>query len=153
MYEDAEPADAPPPPETRRNLLLRYALTGLGGLAVALALLGVFLPVLPTTPFLLVAAWAFAKSSPRMQAWLHNHPRFGRFLQDWETDGAIPLRGKIAATAGMLLAWHIVFFTVDQPWVWAAVGVCLAAVATYVVTRPAPRPRGADGAPVPRSGR
>lgn len=126
------------------NPALRIFLLGLGWAAVALALAGVFLPVLPTTPFLLVAAWAFAKSSRRMRLWLYEHPRFGRFLQDWRADGAIPLRGKVAAVAGMAIAWHIVFFTSDKPWVTAAVGVCLALVALYVVTRPAPRRRDAE---------
>jgi uncharacterized protein len=116
----------------------RLALAALGWAAVGLATLGVFLPVLPTTPFLLVAVWAFAKSSPRMRVWLYEHPRFGGFLRDWRDEGAIPLRGKIAAVAGMTAAWHIVFFTTDKPWVPIAVGGCLAAVALYVVTRPGP---------------
>lgn len=126
-----------------RHPALRVLLLGLGWAAVALALAGVFLPILPTTPFLLVAAWAFAKSSRRMRIWLYEHPRFGQFLQDWRADGAIPLRGKLAAVGGMLLAWHIVFFTAERPWVPAAVGACLALVAVYVVTRPAPRRRDA----------
>lgn len=140
--DDAARVWATDEPEIR-NPAARLVLLGLGWLAVALALVGVFLPILPTTPFLLVAAWAFAKSSRRMRIWLYEHPRFGRFLQDWRTDGAIPLRGKLAAVGGMALAWHIVFFTADRVWVPAAVGVCLALVAIYVVTRPAPRRRDA----------
>jgi len=130
--EKIEPAPQP---------LIRLGLLAFGWAAVGLAVLGVFLPILPTTPFLLLAAWAFAKSSPRMRVWLYEHPRFGRFLQDWRDEGAIPLRGKIAAVVGMLAAWHIVFFTADKLWVPVLVGICLASVAAYVVSRPAPSGR------------
>ena len=123
------------------NPAVRLALLALGWVAVALAVLGVFLPVLPTTPFLLVAAWAFSKSSLGMRTWLYEHPRFGQFLRDWRTDGAIPLRGKIAAAVGMLAAWHVVYLTAEKRWVPVAVGACLVCVATYVLTRPAPKPR------------
>lgn len=135
---------APPLPA-----LARYALLALGGAATGLAALGVFLPVLPTTPFLLLAVWAFARASPRLHAWLYEHPRFGPFLRDWRDEGAIPRRAKVAAVLGMLLAWHIVFFTVANPWVPAAVGVCLGLVAAYVVSRPIPR-RAAAAAAQPR---
>lgn len=130
---DAQSEETPP-----GGWVTRSALAALGWAAVGLAAAGVFLPILPTTPFLLVAAWAFAKSSPRMRVWLYEHPRFGAFLRDWRDEGAIPLRGKIAAVIGMTAAWHIVFFTADKPWVPVAVGICLAAVALYVVSRPGP---------------
>lgn len=127
-------AEAPPMRGARR-----LALLGLGWLAVGLAAIGVVLPVLPTTPFLLVAAWAFAKASPAARHWLHGHRLFGPFIRDWQREGAIPRRGKIAAVVGMLMAWHVVFVTSPMPWVPVVVGLCLSAVAVYVVTRPAPR--------------
>src|SRR5690606_41134853 len=67
-------------------ILLRLAGAG----AVGLALAGTVLPLLPTTPFLLVAAWAFARSSPRLDAWLHAHPRLGPPLAAWQARRAIP---------------------------------------------------------------
>lgn len=124
---------------------LRYAFLALGWLAVLLGFIGAFLPVLPTTPFLLVAAWAFARSSRRMRLWLYGHPRFGAFLRDWRDEGAIPLRGKVAALGGMLIAWHVVFLTSDRAWTPIVVGACLAAVAVYVASRPTPRRQAAGG--------
>lgn len=120
----------------------RLALLAAGWVAVALAFLGVFLPLLPTTPFLLAAAWAFAKSSRRMRTWLYGHPRFGRFLQDWRDQGAIPLRGKIAAIIGMTVAWVVVYMTVQYQWAPVVVGACLAGVGAYVASRPSPARNG-----------
>ena len=74
----------------------RIALRALGLAATALGLAGAVLPVVPTTPFLLVAAWAFARSSPRLEAWLRDHPRLGPPLREWEARRAIP-----GARAGM----------------------------------------------------
>ena len=76
---------------------MRLIYIAIGCIAVVLGVIGIFLPLLPTTPFLLVAAWAFAKSSPRLEAWLTNHPRFGPPLRDWRERG-----GKVGAA--LLLA-------------------------------------------------
>src|SRR5512134_2189700 len=80
-------------PRVHRPLLL------LAGLAcVALAAVGLFLPLLPTTPFLLLAGACFARSSRRLHGWLLAHGVFGPILADWEAHGAIRLRVKVAAT-------------------------------------------------------
>lgn len=76
-----------------------WLLAGL--LAVALGLLGAALPVLPTVPFMLVAAFCFARSSPRLDAWIVNHPRFGRAVRDWRAHGVAPRRAKWASAIGM----------------------------------------------------
>ena len=82
---------------------MRLIYIAIGCIAVVLGVIGIFLPLLPTTPFLLVAAWAFAKSSPRLEAWLTNHPRFGPPLRDWRERGAIPKRAKVIAVAAMAI--------------------------------------------------
>lgn len=70
---------------------------------VLLGLVGVVLPLLPTTPFLLVAAFCFSRSSERLHQYLLNNRYFGQLIKDWEQNGVIPLKAKILATSMMLL--------------------------------------------------
>lgn len=115
----------------------RALFAALGCLFVALGVIGAFLPVLPTTPFLIVAAGCFARSSPRLEAWLLNHPRFGPTLRAWRERGAIPRRVKIVACLGMAGGYAVFFFTVQPSLTLALIvaGVMLGA-AGYVLTRP-----------------
>ncbi|NRA85970.1 MAG: YbaN family protein [Rhizobiales bacterium] len=69
----------------------------LGYVSFALGFIGIFLPILPTTPFMIVALWAFSKGSKKMHNWLLNHPRFGESLQNWETHKIIPMKAKLTA--------------------------------------------------------
>jgi hypothetical protein len=120
-----------------------------GCAAVALGFVGVFLPVLPTTPFLLVAAWAFARSSPRLSAWLEAHRRFGQFLRDWREHRAIPVRAKLLAAAGMTASWFVLLWRTDGWLAPALGGALMLAVASYVLTRPSGPPRPLRGEPAP----
>jgi len=99
--------------------------------------IGAFLPLMPTTIFLIMAGWCFARSSPRLEAWLLNHPRFGSLLRDWRDYGAIPRRAKIAACTGMVLGFALFWLGVHPaPLLAAAVAAGLLACGAYVVTRP-----------------
>ena len=89
-------------PPTVASPLLRILLLGLGALATGLGVLGIFLPLLPTVPLLLLAAACFARSSPRCYAWLLDHPRLGPIFSDYLDGNGIPLRAKIWA---ILLLW------------------------------------------------
>ena len=78
---------------------MKLALNLIGGIAVVLAILGVFLPLLPTTPFLLLASACFARGSTRLHNWLINNRLFGAYLRNYEQGRGIPLRGKVVALA------------------------------------------------------
>lgn len=87
----------------RRSLVIALWRT-LAIVCVALALLGSVLPVLPTVPFLLVAAWAGSRGWPQLEAWLLQHPKHGPAIQRWRDHGAVPRRAKVVAIAMMLLS-------------------------------------------------
>ncbi|MEM9724955.1 MAG: YbaN family protein [Pseudomonadota bacterium] len=116
----------------------------LGGLALALAILGAALPLLPTTPFLLVAAFAFARSSPRLHAWLLNHPRFGPLIRNWRDEGAISRPVKRAAAAAMAATFLLSVALGAPGWLLAIQAVALAGAAVFVLTRPDPKTEEAD---------
>ncbi len=112
----------------------------IGWLMVATGIVGAFLPVLPTTPFLLIALWCFSKSSPKLEAWLLSHPKFGEPLRNWRENGAIPRRAKIAAVSLMTMSYAIFWFGTGPS---ATQAIIVAAVmlgaALFVTTRPEPK--------------
>ncbi|MEE7548550.1 DUF454 domain-containing protein [Xanthomonas sp. Kuri4-1] len=111
-----------------------------GLLMLALGIVGAFLPVMPTTIFLLLAVGCFSHSSPRLEAWLLDHPRYGAPLRLWREQGAISRKGKCFAGAGMALGYGVFFCCAHPGWKLAlGVGLCFAASAAYVLSRPAPR--------------
>ena len=126
-----------PPPTLRALVVMRvYSLLGLVLLAVGI--LGIWVPVLPTTIFFIGAAACFARSSPRLYAYLVGHPRFGAPLRNWFDEGAISRRGKAAALWGMAAGMAIVIYAVRDPrWIGFAACIILAS-AWYVVSRPLP---------------
>ena len=121
-----------PPP----NPLMRMVYLALGLGFVALAFVGVFLPVLPTVPFLIPAAWAFARSSKRLEGWLLEHRRFGPMLRDWRARGAIPRGAKRLALAGSVFGFGMMRLGGAGLWPsLSALALILAGMA-YVFTRP-----------------
>jgi uncharacterized membrane protein YbaN (DUF454 family) len=114
----------------------RRALIALGWLCVALGAIGVVVPGMPTTIFLIIALWAFSRSSERFRAWLYDHPRFGPPLQAWHAHGVIPVRAKLAAVTVMAISVAIVA-GLSHGWVGPAVlAALLVPVAAFIVTRP-----------------
>lgn len=109
----------------------------LGCVFVALGFIGALLPVMPTTVFLILAAWAFARSSPRLEAWILNHPRFGPVVRAWRESGAIPPRAKAFASAGIAGGFIILHLTARPPVpVGLAVALFLAATLGWILSRP-----------------
>lgn len=84
----------------------RAVYLAVGLLFVALGFIGAFLPVLPTTPFLILAAACFARSSRRLESWLLDHRRFGPTLRGWRESGAIPRKAKMMSLAGTSIGDH-----------------------------------------------
>lgn len=123
----------------RQRLLL---LTGC--LSVLLAAIGAVLPLMPTTVFLLIAAWCFSRASPALHERLRSDQRFGQALRDWEDHGVIRPRAKISALVAMALSWLVVALTSAGPLVPSLVGACLLAAAAFVASRPS---RSSDGPP------
>ena len=94
---------------------MRHFYIFLGILSLALGFVGIFLPVLPTTPFVLLAAYCFSKGSPRLHAWILASPLFGPMIADWEDGGVIRLRAKILATSLILLSFSWMTFFSRAP--------------------------------------
>lgn len=115
----------------------RVGLIALGTLMLVLGIVGAFLPVMPTTIFLILAAWCFGRSSPRIEAWMLNHPRFGPTLRDWRQYGAVPRKAKILACLGMASGYGLFLVGArPEPLLAVVVAAFIVAAAIYVVTRP-----------------
>ena len=108
---------------------------GLGGL-------GIIMPLFPTTPFLLVAVWAFSKSSPELAERIRNHRIAGKYVRDWQDNGVIPLGAKIVAVVMMaaMLA-YLQFYAGAPGWAVIAAAIALTGIAGFIVSRPS-RPPG-----------
>jgi len=130
---------SPAPP--RAGPVARRAWLALAWTCVGLASAGVALPLLPTTPFLLVAAWAAARSSPELHAWIRNHPRFGPLLRDWQEHRALRPRTKAAALSLLAVSWLIMMATVEPPTARGIASAIMLAVAIFLATRPTGPPR------------
>jgi uncharacterized membrane protein YbaN (DUF454 family) len=98
--DDATPAQ----PAPIRSRSLRWLYLALGGLFFGLGVIGVLLPLVPTTPFMLLALWAFTRSSRRLESWLLAHRRFGPPLRRWREHRVVPLRAKLVAWGSMALS-------------------------------------------------
>lgn len=98
----------PPAPRAPRSPWVRHLLTAAGVVCVALALIGIVLPLLPTTPFLLLAAACFARSSPRLDDWLHHNRLFGPYLRAYRAGHGIPMPAKVSIIA---LLWISIAFS------------------------------------------
>lgn len=123
-----------------RGRLSQAGFLALGLLMLALGIVGAFLPVMPTTIFLILAAWCFARSSARLEAWLLDHPGFGPVIRDWREHGAMSRKAKGMACAGMAAGYGI-FLAGARPGLPLAVAVAIFMLgsAAYVVSRPEPK--------------
>jgi len=120
-----------------KSPIKRWGWFAFGWLMVLLGFIGLLLPVMPTTIFLILAAGCFSHSSPRFEAWLLDHRWFGPPIRRWRARGAIPRRAKIVAIASMAGGYAMLLLTANPAW-WIdlLVAAGLIACAAYVATRP-----------------
>lgn len=121
--------------------LRRAAWFAIGILSLGTGLVGIVLPLLPTTPFILLAAYAFARSSKTWHDWLMGHRVFGPMIRDWQAHGAISRSGKISAFVALALVL-VISVVLRVPAVWLALQIAaLSAVAAFILSRPLPPPQ------------
>ena len=126
----------PPPPVPRRLPLIRGLYLGLALLFLLLGIIGAFLPVLPTTPFILLSAWAAARGSPRLLAWLEHHTAFGPMIRDWRRGGVVSRRAKWIATIFMGASALYMLHGVQPLWVPLLAIACMSATLLWLWRRP-----------------
>ena len=114
----------------------KIILLSLGWICVGLGFIGIFVPGLPTTIFLIVALWAFTKSSKKLRIWLLNHKKFGPFLRDWQEHRVVPLRAKILMVILQTCVVIMVHYTFNNLFITIGLIVILVLVAGYVLSLP-----------------
>ncbi len=115
---------------------MRYLWAALGIVSLLLGLVGVVLPLLPTVPFLLLAAFFFARSSERLHNWLLSHPRLGPPIEDWQSRGAINPAAKRLATVSIVAVFALSLALGLRPVILGIQAVTLGCVMVFIWTRP-----------------
>ena len=134
-----------------RTAVARLLWRALAVLCLLLGLVGIFLPVVPTVPFVLVAAWAAGRGWPALESWLVGHPRFGVHVRQWREGRFVPRGAKWAASIGMMCSAILLLFLPVPLAAQIAVPLCMALVAAWLWSRPEPPPAAGDPArPVTR---
>ena len=118
----------------------RTILISLGWLCVGLGFIGVFVPGVPTTIFLIIALWAFTKSSEKLRHWLLNHKRFGPILNNWQEHKVVPRRAKILMVVLMSLAVILFYYSLQSLILTIGLIIILVFVAIYVISLPSKIP-------------
>lgn len=116
-----------------RHRSVRYTLLAIGWLSVLLGVIGIFVPLLPTTPFLLLAAACFVRSSRRFYLWLVNHKHLGPWIRDYLEGNGIPLKGKVYAIGLMWASIGLSCYLVPMPWARAFMLTSAVLVTLYIL--------------------
>ena len=116
-----------------RHRSVRYTLLAIGWLSVLLGVIGIFVPVLPTTPFVLLAAACFVRSSRRFYLWLVNHKHLGPWIRDYLEGNGIPLKGKVYAIGLMWASIGLSCYLVPMPWARAFMLTSAVLVTLYIL--------------------
>ena len=119
---------------------MRTTFILMGHASIAVGFIGIFVPLLPTTPFVLLAAVCYSRGSERFHTWLHEHHRFGPMIHSWREHRAIGIRAKIAAVITVVASITYSTIRLDAPWNVIALLIG-AAVLTFILSRPSGPPR------------
>ncbi|WP_339883545.1 YbaN family protein [Vreelandella maris] len=118
--------------------LISIIWVALAAISFSLGLVGIFLPLMPTTIFMLIAVYCASKGSPRFEVWIRSRDYVGPLLITWEQERAIPRRAKLAAVSMIALSALIVVWSLDQGWLRWGVVAFLIMIALWLATRPEP---------------
>ncbi len=118
-----------------KNKVLRTSIFIGGCMALLLGFIGIFVPLLPTTPFVLLAAWCFFRSSKKAHDWIYRHPLFGKPLTDWEKNRSISPTAKVLAVSTILLSILVIWQKVHIEWIRISVTAVMVCVSVFILTR------------------
>ncbi len=119
-----------------KSLVVKYSLILCGLLLVLIGLVGIIVPGLPTTIFLILAAACFAKSSPSLHQRLLEHPWFGPIIENWNNDKSIPRRAKQLAIVMIAVSYGVTWYTLSNLWLKLSIGLILVMVVIYLIRLP-----------------
>ena len=118
----------------------KIILISLGWLCVSLGFIGIFIPGIPTTIFLIIALWAFTKSSKKLRDWLLHHKKFGPILKNWQEHKVVPRRAKILMVVLMIFASILFYYSLQNLFLTIGLIIILVLVAIYVISLPSKIP-------------
>ena len=124
--------------DTSAKQAKKWFYVGLGSVSLVLGIIGIPLPLLPTTPFLLLSAYCFAKGSDRLYRWLMEHPRLGPPIHQWQAHKAISRSAKWLGSLSMVLLLLLSLAMGVMPWVLLLQATILVGVSLFLWTRPEP---------------
>lgn len=123
------------------NIPFKPLYIALGWVFVGTGVIGAFLPVLPTTPFMILALWMFSKSSERFHYWLYHHPVFGPPLQRWHRHRVVPPLAKLASVSMMTISFtYLLFWSTVPLWLVGVTGLIMAYAAWFILSKPSHEP-------------
>jgi uncharacterized membrane protein YbaN (DUF454 family) len=117
-----------------KNRVLRFFIFLIGFCSIVTGLIGIFVPLLPTTPFVLLGAWCFLKSSPCAHSWIYRQPVLGRALKNWEIRRAISRPTKRIALTMISLSGLLMWFKIDVLWVCWLASIFLVGVSVFIIS-------------------
>ncbi|GLR64617.1 YbaN family protein [Marinospirillum insulare] len=124
-----------PAPKLIANPLVRRVVFIFGWFSFVMGVIGIFLPLLPTTPFILLAAACFARSSPRFYAWITSHHRYGPMIANYLAGKGLPLKAKLMAIGLLWISVSFTLFIVSLLWAKLAMLATALAVSAYILWR------------------
>ena len=119
-------------------MLKKYIYISFGFIFVGLAFLGIFLPGIPTTPLILLAAWFFSRSSEKLEKWLKNHKTFGPLILNWEIYKGINRKSKIIAICLIIPTFAFSIYSISIVQIKIFLGLFCISLCSYLITRPEP---------------